>query len=310
MNRKEWLKSAGLLAGAVVLSGSTSVNTSEQKSKKVLRIGHMTDPHIRPENDSEKWVRKCIRTIQELSEAPDFIFNGGDSIGDALNKDEQTVKNQWDLWNKISKDEFKIPVYHCIGNHDVWGIKEAKNDARYAKQWAINELGMKERYYRFEKSGWHFIVLDSTHIREDGSWYIAKLDEQQFSWLEQQLKEIPSNEPIFITSHIPILCAAAYFDGENEKKGDWQVPGRWMHIDARKIVELFYKHPNVKLCISGHIHLKDAVVYNDVTYYCNGAVSGNWWKGNYQQTPPGFALIDLFEDGRFEHQYVTYGWEK
>jgi len=51
------------------------------------------------------------------------------------------------------------------------------------------------------------------------------------------------------------------------------------------------------------------VVYNDIVYYCNGAVSGNWWKGSYHQTPPGFALINLYEDGTLDREYVAYGWE-
>jgi hypothetical protein len=64
----------------------------------------------------------------------------------------------------------------------------------------------------------------------------------------------------------------------------------------------------VKLAISGHIHLLDEVVYNDVTYYCNGAVSGNWWKGDYHQTPAGYAVINLYEDGTFNREYIAYGW--
>ncbi len=79
-----------------------------------------------------------------------------------------------------------------------------------------------------------------------------------------------------------------------------------MHLDAAAITDLFADNPNVKLCLSGHIHLRDVVQYNGVTYICNGAVSGNWWKGSYKQTQPGFGVIDLFEDGTFSHQYLPY----
>lgn len=310
MNRKEWLRTMSLAAGSAVIAGVSEAGTATKQSKRVLRIAHMTDPHLQPSNESSNWTRKCIQEFQKLEDTPDIIFNGGDTINDALGKDEATVEAQWKIWKSIEAEEVSLPIYHCIGNHDVWGIKEAKNDPRYAKNWAKEVLGLKERYYSFEKAGWHFIVLDSTHIRDDGSWYIAKLDHTQFSWLEQELKRIPSDKPVMVMSHIPIVCAAAYFDGDNEKSGDWIVPGRWMHIDARKIVDLFYAHPNVKVCVSGHIHLEDAVVYNNVTYYCNGAVSGNWWGGNYHQTPPGYAIIDLNEDGTFSQEYHTYGWEK
>jgi hypothetical protein len=131
-------------------------------------------------------------------------------------------------------------------------------------------------------------------------------------WMRICIKHIHEQEdrPEFLFSHIPVLRAAAFFDGGNEKSGNWQIPGAWVHIDARRIVELFHKHSNVKVGISGHIHLLDEVVYNNVTYNCNGAVSGNWWNGDYHQTPAGYALINLYEDGTFNREYVAYGWEK
>ncbi len=82
-----------------------------------------------------------------------------------------------------------------------------------------------------------------------------------------------------------------------------------MHTDVARLRELFWKHPNVKLCLSGHLHLRERVEYNGVTYLCNGAVSGGWWKGDHQQTKAGYAVIDLFADGTFEDQYLPYGWQ-
>jgi len=86
----------------------------------------------------------------------------------------------------------------------------------------------------------------------------------------------------------------------------WTMLGGDMHTDTSKIIKLFYQHPNVKLCLSGHIHLRDKVIYNNVTYICNGAVSGAWWEGNRRETAPGYGLIDLYSDGSFEESYVNY----
>jgi hypothetical protein len=82
-----------------------------------------------------------------------------------------------------------------------------------------------------------------------------------------------------------------------------------MHIDARRIKDFFLKHPNVKLCLSGHVHLWDRLEYNNVTYVCNGAVCGGWWKGSYQETPEGYGLVDLYDDGSFNAEYVRFGWK-
>lgn len=86
----------------------------------------------------------------------------------------------------------------------------------------------------------------------------------------------------------------------------WQMLGGDMHTDTAKIISLFYRSPKVKLCLSGHIHLRDKVVYNNVTYICNGAVSGAWWEGNRRETAPGYGLIDFYADGSFDEQYVNY----
>jgi glycine/D-amino acid oxidase-like deaminating enzyme len=43
---------------------------------------------------------------------------------------------------------------------------------------------------------------------------------------------------------------------------------------------------------------------------CNAhGISGQWWRGDYWETPPGYAILDLFEDGSFRHEYVPTGWK-
>jgi hypothetical protein len=125
--------------------------------------------------------------------------------------------------------------------------------------------------------------------------------------LEETLTNIPAEKPVLIISHIPILGATPLLDGDNVKTGTWIVPGAWMHTDAKSLVNLFYKHKNVKACISGHIHLLESLVYNGVHYHCSGAVSGNWWKEEpYEQTGKGYAILELFDDGTHTFRYVEY----
>lgn len=170
----------------------------------------------------------------------------------------------------------------------------------------MDELQMSGTYKSVDLGGWHIILLDSLQTRPDGSWYTAYIDEAQWDWLEKDLRNTPAHVPVMVVSHVPILAACVFFDGNRFEQEHWNVPGSWMHSDASKLTSLFYKHKNVKLCLSGHIHLLDKVEYNGVTYCCNGAVSGAWWFGNYRQTPPGYAIIDLYEDGSFTNTYVNY----
>jgi len=168
------------------------------------------------------------------------------------------------------------------------------------------QLKLAIPYYSFIKNGWKFIMLDSVHLDMDNTWYIGKLGDEQFAWLQTELQNTPATMPVCVLSHIPILSATLMVDDITDGSNKWEILGGDMHTDTGKIVDLFYLHPNVKLCLSGHIHLRDKVVYNKVTYICNGAVSGAWWEGNKRQTSPGYGLIDFYADGTFTEQYINY----
>lgn len=279
--------------------------------KRALRVAHMTDVHVQPEKGAGEGFAKCLQHIHKLADPPQLILQGGDAVMDACGVEAPRARVQADLWKRTLKAHCTIPIEHCIGNHDIWGMEKKASlttgaEPSWGKKWAIDLYGIENRYRAFARNGWRFIVLDSVTIGNDT--YVGKLDEEQFAWLGKTLAETDPKMPVLVLSHIPILSASVFFDGDLEKSGKWVVPAAWMHIDARAIKNLFHKHPNVKVCLSGHLHLVDRVDYLGVAYLCNGAVSANWWKGQHQEFREGYGLVDLFDDGTIEHQYVEYGW--
>jgi len=324
VSRREFIGGSGAaaLGLAAVLSGTAGAMAGgwPAKRKRILRIAHLTDIHVQPEGAAPEGMARALRSVQELTDKPDIIFTGGDSVMDSLKADKARTKAQWEVFKSVLKNECSLPVVHCIGNHDVWGWgledEIAKGDRLYGKQWAIEEFGLMSRYYSFDKAGWRFIVLDSTHKTDkdkpsiSNEPYTAKLDEEQFEWLKKVLEETPAGRPICVLSHIPIICCCVFLDGENEKSGDWQVPGAWMHIDARRIKDLFREHKNVRLCLSGHMHMQDKAEFLGVKYLCNGAVCGSWWKGNHYEFAPGYVVVDLYNDGSSRSEYVCYKWKE
>ncbi|HNH23325.1 MAG TPA: metallophosphoesterase, partial [Ferruginibacter sp.] len=214
---------------------------------------------------------------------------------------------QWDLFFNILQAENKLPVKHCMGNHDIWGwqLKEdVKSDPLYGKNWWLQLTGNTKSYYSFTHQNWHFIVLDST--QENNGGYIALLDAEQFNWLGAEL-ESNKDKHICVVSHIPIVsfCSAMFFK-DMLPNGDWKLSRALLHTDARMIKDLFRKYPNIRCCLSGHIHLQDEVTYLGIQYFCNGAVSGNWWKGAFQDFAPAYALFDFHQDGTVERTMVEY----
>jgi len=307
MKRSEFLQSTAAIVGGSLLPKISIAEENKKKSK--IRFAHLTDIHLKPGLVPEAGMAKAFQHAQSAKPKVDFIINGGDSIMDALEADKQKTQTQWDLFHSILKKENNLPIYHCIGNHDVWGwfIKNDKPEADklYGKQWVVDTLQLSNRYYSFTKNSWHFIILDNVQLNPAGG-YIAFLDPEQLSWLQQEL-ERSKDKFVCIVSHIPILsiCAGLFFN-KTEANGDLKIQRNLMHTDFLALKKIFLNYPNIKCCLSGHIHLQDELEYLGIKYYCNGAVSGNWWGGAFQEFAPAYAVIELYDDGRSERTMMKY----
>ncbi|SOD78007.1 metallophosphoesterase family protein [Spirosoma fluviale] len=306
MNRRDIVKQMGAGLAALSVRSRASAQAKTPPRQRVLRVAHLTDVHMQPIIGAAKGFEKCLHHVQSLPDKPDLIINGGDAIMEAHGRGKDSVNRQWRLYQDVLRSENTLSVLSCVGNHDIWCKQETKGCFEAGRQWAMDEFQMTKRFYSIDRNGWRIIMLDSVQPKADGSWYTAHLDDEQYHWLESELKTTPSSTPILVVSHIPILAACVFFDGQRFADENWSVPARWMHSDTVRLTNLFHNHPNVKAALSGHIHLTDRVDYNGVSYYCNGAVSGAWWFGNYHHTAAGYALVDLYDDGTVENRYVNY----
>ncbi len=310
LNRRQLLKNAGLLSLFGAAGANLFADSNNKDRKRVLRFAHLTDVHLEPELNAPAGLASCLHHLQNQEDQPSFIMSGGDSVFDALKQPKDRVEVQWKLWQDIFRRDNSLPIEYCIGNHDCWGFGQ-KEDPLYGKNYAMEKMHLSMPYRSFDKAGWHFVVLDSIQPKQDASWYTCKLDDAQFDWLQKDLAATPSSTTVIIVSHAPIISAAAVVV-DNKMKGepDGYVLGlNSMHTDSARIIEVFDQYPNIKLCVSGHIHLFEQIKYNGITYISNGAVSGNWWKGKRYQTDNGYAMINLYNDGSFDNEYIPYGWK-
>ena len=306
------------LAAGAALAALPAAAAAPTRTRR-LRIAHLTDLHVQPELDAARGVAACLEHVQSIRErlgidAPDLIITGGDTIMDAMAADIARTKLQWELWRKLKADHCSLEVQSVIGNHDVWGWSKANakttgEEPLYGKRWACDEFGRDKPYKAFDRGGWKIILLDSTFPFEQG--YIGRIDEEQWAWLEAELAAAPAETPVAIFSHIPILSALPIAVNGPVPVGTpgMNVPGARLHVDADRFQKLFAARRNVKLCASGHMHLVEQVDFGGVRYLCNGAVCSGWWRGLHRETPFGYALVDLFDDGTVERQYIPYGWQ-
>jgi 3',5'-cyclic-AMP phosphodiesterase len=279
-----------------------------------IRLCHLTDIHVQPERHAEAGMAAAFRRAQELK--PDLIITGGDGVMDAFATKHGRSEELRKLFQATLKRECSAPVHHVTGNHDIFGwnrkaSESAGTEADWGKRFACDLYGNARTWYSFDHGAWRFICLDS--VQPKGDAYTAYLDEEQFEWLGKTIAATPEGMPICVISHIPILSLTTLTFGKprgRDKVGtDVVIDNAEMHTDGTLLHDLFKRSGKVKLCLSGHIHLLDHCVLDGVAYICDGAVSGNWWKGRLQGVPEGFGCLELRPDGTFGHRYEAYGWQ-
>lgn len=275
-----------LMAWAALSAGSPA-----PAPKPVLTVAHITDVHVRPEHDAPARFRASLRQLRAAHPGIAFVLNTGDTI-DGADGRERTVE-KWRIWKTTTESELKgIPIFSVLGNHDM--LEGPDTDPLVGKAGACRSLGMPNRFYSFDRAGWHFILLDGNGIGTD---------KEQMVWLENELTATDPGTPIAILSHQPILSVGAVV----------HCPGDVLE-NRLQMVALFTHHPNVKLCLAGHTHLHDKAFYNGVTYVGGGALSGAWWerekssdgRSGYLGTRPGYGILQLFADGSSSYEYCTH----
>ncbi|MCA1996546.1 MAG: metallophosphoesterase [Armatimonadetes bacterium] len=275
------------LAAAIAVTGCGQALPPTRSDGSVFTLVHLSDVHIRMRFAAPQRLRLALRAVRRLK--PDLVINSGDTVDGPRDTIDGTLdfEAKWSAWQEAVSQELKgVPLFNAVGNHDL--------DEPLTLADSCRRLGMPGPFYSFDRLGWRFIVLNSNGFAEDP---------RQWDWLVGQLRTTPVTVPIAIVSHHPIFSMGAMVNSPGDLIGRW-----------RELVALFTRHPNVKLCLSGHTHLADVCRYNGVTYACGGSVSGYWWeigkssdgKGSYRQTPPGFNVIRLSSRGVASVEYRRY----
>lgn len=300
-----------ILGGGLALGASLALPKLASASEaKPFRVLHLTDFHVQPELKAGEGMTAALK--HAMQQKPDLVVLGGDLIMDGFAATQKRTQLQWDLFTSLLKQHCHVPVQYCIGNHDIWGWNKTKsqtsgNEELWGKKWFLKIAGLDKTYHSFDAGSWKGIVLDTVYPKDEK--YEGFVDDEQFAWLERELNATPTNKPIMIVSHIPLFSPSPMVYGFNAESDQWQVSASEVTKNFNKIKTLFDSRPNVKMCISGHIHLVDRYDYNNVSYLCNGAVCGAWWLGKNKDFEPGYVCLDLFADGKFTNKFIKWGWK-
>ncbi len=290
------------------------IETPAQASKRGLRVAHMTDIHLFDERNAPAGFAAALKHVQEAPQSAELVITGGDLIFDSFETGLGVARDRWDLFTRMLREHLRVPVEHCLGNHDLWGWCASRcgshgDEREFGSGLARQALGISGDYRSFDRNGWHVVLLQSVAPDPaDPCGYLGLLGAEQMRWLEADLAA--TSLPTLVVSHIPIVSVTPWMRGSGYRGADNRgaISGGLLHLDAQAIHALFRRSGRVKLVLSGHMHLIDRCEADGITYCCDGAVCGEWWKPSGAHCRPSYALIDLFDDGTFNHRMVEFGW--
>ena len=301
MDRRNFLRTMAAAGASVALPSFVSA-TAVPAPPGFFDFVFFTDTHIQPELNAAQGCDMAFRRMRTIP--VEFAIQGGDHIFDALAVPKARSLSLFDLYDKTQQD-LGLKVYHTIGNHDVVGVLPASgmglSDPLYGKRYFEEHMG--NTYQSFDRSGVHFIILDSIGITADRS-YEGRVDAAQLAWLANDLKAVPAGKPVIIVSHIPLVTAI------NQYLPEVKTPPAHNGMtvtNSADVIKLFAGH-NVIGVLQGHTHVNERVEWHGVPYLTGGAVCGNWWKGTRLGIPEGFTVVSI-RGGKLTTRYETYGFK-
>lgn len=267
-----------------------SINTLFGFGQEKFSFAFFTDLHLN-NNEKANSFKGLELAIAKVKKQPvDFVLSGGDNVDvDALKEPQlETARTLYERYQNMVNDS-GLKWYYTIGNHDRFWHTEGEHGT------GLFSTYFGEPYYTFEHKGWKFIVLNSTEIR-DGKYCIS---EKQKAWLNSVLQKTSTDQPIIISSHVPFL--SLYYpvlEGYYTDKDTF--------INQKEIRGLFDNY-NLKLVLQGHQHLYEEIKVKGVQYITAGAISANWWSGDFHGTEEGYLKVDI-KGTDFTWEYIDYGW--
>jgi len=272
-----------------------------QGGKDQFSFAFLTDIHVQPELKAEQGFQKAIEKVNQLK--PDFVITGGDLVMDVMNQSYERADMLYKMYQK-NIDLFEMPVYHTMGNHEIYGIAmETGIDRKHPEyEKGMFEKRIGNRYSSFDYQGWHFMLLDSI-IPTAGHSYAGWIDGEQMEWIRKDLEAAGPETPIVISTHIPLV--SAYPQASGNPVGDSM--SSLVVNNASEVLKLFQEY-NLKLVLQGHLHIVEDISIAGLRFITAGAVSANWWEGSRSGMEEGFVLIKVTDD-TFDGEYIDFEWE-
>ncbi|UKJ08611.1 calcineurin-like phosphoesterase C-terminal domain-containing protein [Solitalea lacus] len=257
----------------------TKLTKSDHKHQFVV----WADPQIQSRSDADQLLNTSAPDLRELVKnyGEDALFHGigcGDLVFD-----------RFELFADYKKAVAisGIPFFQVLGNHDMdlEGVRSDEQSSATFKQ----QFG--PTYYSFNRGKIHYVVLDDVFFVGAKKKYIGYITENQLSWLEQDLKNVPHGSTVMVALHIPTDS------GDKRRNGLMEESMGGVVVNRQQLYNILEPY-NVHI-LSGHTHWNEHVIVNDkLMEHNHGTVCGAWWSGPFcgDGTPNGYGVYEVDGD--------------
>ena len=207
----------------------------------------------------------------------------GITLGDIVYSENSRNSNSGMTSMRTYFKSINMPVFQTMGNHDFtyfYSSSPLTTDAASSTLYLRAQRKFEETFgpinYSFNRGDVHFVCMRDIIYNSDTANmdYSCGFTDEQYSWLQHDLANVPKDKMVVLCVHIPFL---------------WELSSK--HV---KDVLNLMKQYSVAKVFSGHTHYKQytANLYSGIPEYTHSAVCGQWWWSNFEGdgNPNGYTI--------------------
>ncbi|HEY9789431.1 MAG TPA: metallophosphoesterase [Candidatus Obscuribacterales bacterium] len=252
------------MAGLSLLSW----NSKDAEAAAVLpfnpfTFAFVTDVHLANDvEDSYELVHESQLFLQELvkelnAERPDFVMFGGDQV--------QTIGKNEANWNTFLDclQPLNAPWSFVLGDRDVSGPIPVDKFKTYGRDWKLVGVQGENAYWSQNPKivpDIHVVGLDTSLPNTT----LGGMSRRQLDWLKQDL-DAHKNQFTIVFCHHPLLPPPPYDGGP-----PWD---EYVIPDGGAVREILGVNPQVKLVISGHVHVSKVQLEREIWHISNPSLA-------------------------------------
>lgn len=249
-----------ILASLLILASCTG---------KEFTFVHITDTQVGFMDKSEHYavsdslLKDAVDAINRLK--PVCVVVTGDLIDSRKNEEERAIYEK-----RMGEIDPSIPVYATPGNHDIPKIEDD-----IVKDY-LDFIGYDR--FSFVKKGCAFIGIDSNRIKAGE----CPAEQEQYDWLEAELKKAQGKKHIFLFFHCPVILASM---DEPDNYENFPTGLR------EKYLSLFKKY-GVEAIFTGHTHRCIGIDLDGIKSITAGPVAHS-----FEERGSGLNVVKVTPDG-------------